>query len=273
MPCHLMLPLVGEGRALLLVNGGSWSRDSWCFDPEAQLLANCGYAVLPVNFRGSTGYGKAHTQAAIGQFEGRMHDDLTDALDWAVGQSYADHDRTAILGCFYGGYTALVRALFTPDWFAAAVSYTGMSDLVDLGRSVIPIARRAVKSSYLRYIGDPDAPARRSTCSPASPIGRVDDIAAPMLPMYGASGVRVARRYSDRVGEALRSRGAETEAARGADGGVPERVAARGATRSHKLSGEDQHASGRFADQDSCVHVPQLNALCDRQVRADRGWY
>ncbi|MFD7506503.1 alpha/beta fold hydrolase [Streptomyces sp. NPDC059850] len=214
LPCHLTLPTGIEPRDLptvLLVHGGPWYRDSWCYGPEVQLLANRGYAVLQVNFRGSTGYGKAHTQAAIGQFAGRMHDDLIDALDWAVEQGYTDPDRVAIYGCSYGGYAALVGAAFTPDRFAAAVSYTGMSDLVDLVQSVVPVARRLVKNSYLRYIGDPDDPRQKADMLARSPISRVDDITAPMLLIHGANDVRVARRHSDRIVDALRSRGAEVE--------------------------------------------------------------
>ncbi|MEU0845940.1 S9 family peptidase [Streptomyces sp. NPDC005962] len=214
LPCHLTLPAGVEPRDLptvLLVHGGPWYRDSWCYDPEVQLLANRGYAVLQVNFRGSTGYGKAHTQAAIGQFAGRMHDDLIDALDWAVEQGYTDPDRVAIYGCSYGGYAALVGAAFTPDRFAAAVSYTGMSDLVDLVQSVVPVARRLVENSYLLYIGDPDDPRQEADMLARSPISRVDDITAPMLLIHGANDVRVARRHSDRIVDALRSRGAEVE--------------------------------------------------------------
>lgn len=214
LPCHVTLPVGVEPRGLptvLLVHGGPWYRDSWGYDPEVQLLANRGYAVLQVNFRGSTGYGKAHTQAAIGQFAGRMHDDLIDAVDWAVEQGWADPDRVAIYGSSYGGYAALVGAAFTPDRFAAAVSYTGMSDLVDLVESVVPFARRLVANSYLRYIGDPDDPQQRADMLARSPISRVDDITAPVLLVHGANDVRVSPRNSERIVDALRSRGAEVE--------------------------------------------------------------
>ncbi|MGW9347625.1 Dipeptidyl aminopeptidase/acylaminoacyl peptidase [Nocardiopsis flavescens] len=214
LPCHLTLPVGADPRGLptvLLVHGGPWYRDSWSYDPEVQLLADRGYAVLQVNFRGSTGYGKAHTQAAIGQFAGRMHDDLLDALDWAVDQGFTDPDRVAVYGTSYGGYAALVGAAFTPDRFAAAVSYTGMSDLTDLVRSVVPFARRMVANSYLRYIGDPDVPEQEADMLARSPISRVDDITAPVMLIHGANDVRVHRRNSDRVAEALRSRGAEVE--------------------------------------------------------------
>jgi dipeptidyl aminopeptidase/acylaminoacyl peptidase len=176
-----------------------------------QLLANRGYAVLQVNFRGSTGYGKAFTRAAIGEFAGRMHDDLIDALDWAIDQGCTDPGRVAIYGSSYGGYAALVGAAFTPDRFAAAVSYTGMSDLVDLVRSVVPFARRSVENSYLRYIGDPDDPRQEADMLARSPVSRVDDITAPVLLIHGANDVRVTPRNSERIIEALRSRGAEVE--------------------------------------------------------------
>lgn len=214
LPCHLTLPIGVEQRNLptvVLVHGGPWYRDSWCYDPEVQLLANRGYAVLQVNFRGSTGYGKAHTRAGIGEFADCMHDDLLDALDWAIAQGYTDPERVAIYGCSYGGYAALVGAAFTPDRFAAAISYTGMSDLTDLVRSVVPFARRLVVNSYLRYIGDPDDPIAEADMLARSPISRVDDITAPVLLIHGTKDVRVHRRNSDRIFDALRARGAEVE--------------------------------------------------------------
>ncbi|WP_066903848.1 S9 family peptidase [Millisia brevis] len=214
LPCHLTLPVGVEQRNLptvVLVHGGPWYRDSWCYDPEVQLLANRGYAVLQVNFRGSTGYGKAHTRAGIGEFAGRMHDDLLDAVDWAIAQGHTDPQRVAIYGCSYGGYAALVGAAFTPDRFAAAISYTGMSDLTDLVRSVVPFARRLVVNSYLRYIGDPDDPIAEADMLARSPISRVDDITAPVLLIHGARDVRVHRRNSDQVFDALRARGAEVD--------------------------------------------------------------
>ncbi|MGW0893115.1 alpha/beta fold hydrolase [Saccharopolyspora sp. NPDC002578] len=214
LPCHLTLPIGVEHRDLptvVLLHGGPWYRDSWGYDPEVQLLANRGYAVLQVDFRGSTGYGKAHTQAAIGQFAGRMHDDVIDALDWAVEQGCTDRDRVAIYGCSYGGYAALVGAAFTPDRFAAAISYTGMSDLTDLVRSVVPFARRSVVNSYLRYIGDPDDPAQEADMLARSPISRVDAITAPVLLIHGANDVRVHRSNADRIAAALRARDAEVE--------------------------------------------------------------
>lgn len=214
LPLHLTLPLGGEPRELptvVLVHGGPWYRDSWGFDPEVQLLANRGYAVLQVNLRGSTGYGKAHFEAGIGEFAGRMHEDLLDAVDWAVAEGCTDPERVGIYGSSYGGYAALVGAAFTPERFAAAVSYTGMSDLVDLVEGVVPFARRAVENSYLRHIGDPAVAAQRADMLARSPISRVDDIVAPVLLVHGVQDVRVPRRHSDRIVEALRGRGHEVE--------------------------------------------------------------
>ena len=90
---YLTLPVGRQPVGLpmvLLVHGGPWTRDWWRFDPEVQLLANRGYAVLQVNFRGSTGFGKAFVKAAVGEFAGKMHDDLIDAVNWAVDCGYAD---------------------------------------------------------------------------------------------------------------------------------------------------------------------------------------
>lgn len=214
LPVHLTLPVGVEQRDLptvVLVHGGPWYRDSWVYDPEVQFLANRGYAVLQVNMRGSTGYGKAHTQAAIGEFAGKMHDDLLDAVDWAVAQGHTDPDRVGIYGTSYGGYAALVGAAFTPDRFAAAVSYTGMSDLAELTEGAVPFVRRSLVNNYLRYFGDPEVPEERADMLARSPISRVDDITAPVLLVHGANDVRVSRRHSDRIVDALRARGAEVE--------------------------------------------------------------
>ncbi|MFL1426822.1 MULTISPECIES: S9 family peptidase [unclassified Nocardiopsis] len=217
LPVHLTLPIGVEQRDLptvVLVHGGPWYRDAWVYDPEVQLLANRGYAVIQVDMRGSTGYGKAHTQAAIGEFAGRMHDDLIDAVDRAVAQGHTDPDRVGIYGTSYGGYSALVGAAFTPDRFAAAVSYTGMSDLADLAdlaEGIVPFARRSLVNNYLRYFGDPAIPGQRADMPARSPISRVDDITAPLLLIHGANDVRVPRRHADRIFDALRARGAEVE--------------------------------------------------------------
>src|SRR5699024_7029869 len=128
---HPAPPVGVPARALplvLVVHGGPWAHDAWGFSPQAQFLAGHGYAVLQVNFRGSTGHGRAHTLAARGEFAGAMHTDLLDAVDRAVEAGIADPDRVGIVGGSYGGYAALVGAAFTPQRFAAAVDLVGIAD-------------------------------------------------------------------------------------------------------------------------------------------------
>src|SRR5262249_17290397 len=132
---YLTVPVGVPPRDLpmvLLVHGGPWARDAWGYDAEVQFLANRGYAVLQVNYRGSTGFGKAFMHAAEHEFAGKMHDDLIDGVRWAVAEGVADPARVGVYGGSYGGYAALVGATFTPDVFAAAVSYVGPSSLITL---------------------------------------------------------------------------------------------------------------------------------------------
>lgn len=199
------LPLV------LLVHGGPWSRDCWGYQPDVQLLANRGYAVLQVNFRGSTGYGKAFTQAAIGEFAGKMHDDLIDAVDWAVKQGYADRDRVAIFGGSYGGYAALVGVTFTPDVFAAAIDYVGISSLPNFMRTLPDVGRRFLANNWNLYVGDPSDPQQEADMLARSPITRVDQIRTPLLVVQGANDSRVVQAESDNMVAALRARGVEVE--------------------------------------------------------------
>jgi dipeptidyl aminopeptidase/acylaminoacyl peptidase len=214
LPCHLTLPANGESSRLptvVLVHGGPWYRDSASYDPEVQFLANRGYAVLQVNFRGSTGYGKAFMQAARGEFAGRMHDDLVDALDWAITEGITDPDRVAIYGCSYGGYAALVGAAFTPDRFAAAISYSGMSDLRVLVEGAVPFVRETLINSYLTYMGDPDVPEDNVVMLARSPVSRLDRIRCPLLVVHGAQDVRVALDQAETVVDELRGRNNEVE--------------------------------------------------------------
>lgn len=214
LPSYLTLPLGVEPAGLplvLSVHGGPWYRDSWGFDAGVQLLANRGYAVLQVNFRGSTGYGKAFTKAAIGEFAGKMHDDLIDAVNWAVGRGYADPDRVGILGGSYGGYAALVGVAFTPDVFAAAVDYVGISDLANFMRTLPAIARPHLTNNWHAYVGDPDDPDQLADMAARSPITRVDAIRTPLLVIQGVNDVRVVQAESDNLVGALRARGVEVD--------------------------------------------------------------
>jgi dipeptidyl aminopeptidase/acylaminoacyl peptidase len=199
------LPLV------LLVHGGPWMHDTWGYNRSVQFLANRGYAVLQVNFRGSTGYGRRHLTAAIGEFAGAMHDDLIDAVDWAVAQGYADPERLAIAGGSYGGYAALVGVTVTPDRFAAAVDYVGISDLANFLATLPPFVRANMTNNWLRYVGDPDDPAQLADMRRRSPITMVDRITTPLLVAQGANDVRVVQAESDNIVAPLRERGVPVE--------------------------------------------------------------
>ncbi|ULN46611.1 S9 family peptidase [Mycolicibacterium goodii] len=214
LPSYLTLPVGIPPENLpmvLLVHGGPWARDCWYYQPEVQLLANRGYAVLQTNFRGSTGYGKAFTKAAIGEFAGKMHDDLIDAVDWAVKQGYADRDRVAIFGGSYGGYAALVGVTFTPDVFAAAIDYVGISSLANFMRTLPNVARPFLANNWHRYVGDHNDPVQEADMLARSPITRVDQIRTPLLVIQGANDSRVVQAESDNLVEALRARGVEVE--------------------------------------------------------------
>jgi dienelactone hydrolase len=211
---YLTLPVGVEPKGLplvLVVHGGPWYRDSWGFDAGVQLLANRGYAVLQVNFRGSIGFGKAYTKAAVGEFAGKMHDDLIDGVNWAVEQGYADRDRVGILGGSYGGYATLVGVTFTPDVFAAAVDYVGISDLANFMRTLPPIARPHLANNWHAYVGDPDDPEQFADMMARSPITKVDQIRTPLLVIQGANDVRVVQAESDNLVNALRARGVEVD--------------------------------------------------------------
>lgn len=156
---------------LEIVHGDPWARDSWGLSSTHQWLANRGYAVLSVNFRGSTGLGKAFVNAANLEGAGKMHDDLIDGVDWAIARGVADPTRVAIYGGSYGGYSALVGLTFTPDKFACAVDLFGISNLVTLMNTVPPYwkpwqAVRKVRSDYTTEAGQ-RFPEERSP-SPAS---------------------------------------------------------------------------------------------------------
>ncbi|WP_246121613.1 alpha/beta hydrolase family protein [Pseudonocardia cypriaca] len=168
-------------------------------------------AVLQVNFRGSTGYGRRHTTAAIGEFAGKMHDDLLDAADWAVAQGYADAGRIGIFGGSYGGYAALVGVTVTPDRFAAAVDYVGISNLANFVRTLPALTRPYNTNSWYRYVGDPEDPAQEADMMARSPITMAGRIRTPLLVAQGANDVRVVQAESDDIVESLRDRGVPVE--------------------------------------------------------------
>jgi dipeptidyl aminopeptidase/acylaminoacyl peptidase len=212
--CYLTVPRGMEEKELpmvLYVHGGPWSRDAWGYDAVAQFLANRGYAVLQVNYRGSTGFGKHFMHAAEREFAGKMHDDLIDAVEWAVGEGIADRDRLAIYGGSYGGYATLVGVTFTPDVFRAAVSFVGPSNLVTLIRSFPDYWRPFLKSTWFRFVGDPEVDEEREDMWQRSPLSRVDAITTPLMVIQGANDPRVTQQESDQIVQALRERGVDVE--------------------------------------------------------------
>ena len=199
------LPLV------LYVHGGPWARDTWGYDPVAQLLANRGYAVLQVNYRGSTGYGKAFYNAAVKEWAAAMHDDLIDGVEWAVEQGIADRGRVAIHGGSYGGYATLVGVTFTPEHFACAVDYVGPSSLITLIESFPPYWRPFLEGSWFRHVGDPAIEEDREDMKKRSPLFHLDRIEDPLLIVQGANDPRVTKLESDQLAVALRDRGVKVD--------------------------------------------------------------
>ncbi len=194
--------------AVLDVHGGPWARDTWGFDPEAQWLANRGYACIQVNYRGSTGYGKAFLAAGDRQWGARMHDDLVDAVRFVVGQGWVDERRVAIYGGSYGGYAALVGAAFTPDVFCCAVDIVGPSNLKTLIESIPPYWAPLVAQFHTR-VGNPETEA--DFLWERSPLSRVDDIRIPILVAQGANDPRVKEAEATQIVDALRAKGLDHE--------------------------------------------------------------
>jgi dipeptidyl aminopeptidase/acylaminoacyl peptidase len=191
---------------VLNVHGGPWARDTYGYDPEHQWLANRGYAVLSVNYRGSTGFGKAFVNAGDLEWGGRMHDDLIDAVNWAVAEGIADKDRVAIYGGSYGGYAALVGATFTPEVFRCAVSIVGVSNLETFVASTPPYWQ-SFYENLVRRIGDPRTEAGRAHLKARSPLTRADAISRPLLVLQGANDPRVKQAESDQIVAAAKARG------------------------------------------------------------------
>ncbi len=191
---------------VLRVHGGPIGRDSWGYDAEHQLLANRGYAVLSVNFRGSTGFGKGFTNAAILEWGGAMHNDLIDTVDWAVEEGIANPDRVAIMGGSYGGYAVLVGLTFTPEVFACGVDMVGISNLNTFLDNVPPYWMPII--TFLRSrVGDNTTEEGRRFLAERSPVSRVDSIVRPLLIGQGANDPRVTQVESDQIVDAMKERG------------------------------------------------------------------
>jgi dipeptidyl aminopeptidase/acylaminoacyl peptidase len=191
---------------VLLVHGGPWARDEYGFHPQHQWLADRGYAVLSVNFRASTGLGKAFLNAGDLQWGRKMHDDLLDAVDWAVKQGIADRARVAIMGASYGGYATLAGLAFTPNVFCCGVDIVGPSNLETL-LATIPPYWAAFFENLARRVGDPRTEAGRKLLKERSPINFAGDIAKPLLIGQGANDPRVKQAESDQIIAAMRRKG------------------------------------------------------------------
>ncbi len=212
LPSYLTLPSGSDPFAtskpmepvpmVLLVHGGPWARDSYGSNRAHQWLANRGYAVLSVNFRGSTGFGKDFVKAANREWAGKMHDDLIDAVEWAVAEGIAERDKVAIMGGSYGGYATLVGLTFTPDVFACGVDIVGPSNLETLLKTIPPYWEPMVKQFHER-MGDPSTEEGREFLKSISPLYKASAITRPLLIGQGANDPRVKQAESDQIVEAM----------------------------------------------------------------------
>jgi dipeptidyl aminopeptidase/acylaminoacyl peptidase len=208
---YLTIPAGVEPRGLpLIVNphGGPWHRDSWGFDPEVQFLANRGYAVLQMNFRGSTGYGREFLEASFGQWGLAMQDDVTDGANWAVEQGIADPERIAIYGGSYGGYATLSGLTKTPDLYACGISYVGVSNLFTWIAAIPPYWTPYLEMMY-EMVGHPERDEARFR--ETSPYFNADRITSPLFVAQGANDPRVRKEESDQIVQALSARGVQVE--------------------------------------------------------------
>jgi dipeptidyl aminopeptidase/acylaminoacyl peptidase len=191
---------------ILDVHGGPWARDGYGFSPDQQWFANRGYAVLSVNFRGSTGFGKSFVNAGDREWAGKMHDDLVDAVEWAVRERIALADKVAIFGGSYGGYATLVGLTFTPERFACGVDIVGPSNLMTLLNSIPPYWKSFFEDMAHR-IGDPRTPEGKQLLEARSPLTFTERIQRPLLIAQGANDPRVKQAESDQIVRAMKARG------------------------------------------------------------------
>lgn len=190
---------------VLLVHGGPWGRDEWGLDPLHQLLANRGYAVLSVNFRGSTGFGKDFINAGNKEWGKKMHDDLLDAVRWAIEKNVAPRDKICIMGGSYGGYATLAGLTLTPDVFACGVDIVGPSNIVTLLETIPPYWAPMISLFHSR-VGDPTTEEGRRALLEVSPLSHVEKIKKPLLIGQGANDPRVKKSESDQIVKAMQAK-------------------------------------------------------------------
>lgn len=204
---YLTLPKNGEGKNLPVVvnpHGGPWYRDNWGFNPEVQFLANRGYAVFQMNFRGSTGYGKQFWSCSFKEWGKKMQDDISDGVKYLINEGIADPKRVAIYGGSYGGYATLAGMTFTPELYACGVDYVGVSNLFTFMNSIPPYWKPYLDMLY-EMVGHPENDKDMLTAT--SPVFHVDKITSPLMVAQGANDPRVAKAESDQMVEALKKRG------------------------------------------------------------------
>ncbi len=208
IPGYLTLPInYKKGDKLPVVinpHGGPWARDAWGFDSQVQFLANRGYAVLQMNFRGSVGYGREFWEISFKQWGKTMQDDITDGVNWLINEGIADPNRIAIYGASYGGYATLAGLAFTPDLYACGVDYVGVSNIFTLLETLPPYWELGRQMMY-EMIGNPET--EKDILEAASPIFHVDKIKAPLFVAQGANDQRVKQAESDQIVEALKAKG------------------------------------------------------------------
>ena len=203
---YLTIPKGSDGKNLPIVvnpHGGPWARDSWGYNPEIQFLANRGFAVFQMNFRGSKGYGRKFWESSFKEWGKSMQDDITDGVMWLIDEGIADPDRIAIYGASYGGYATLAGLTFTPNLYACGVDYVGVSNIFTLLETLPPYWELGRQMMY-EMIGNPET--EKDLLIAASPIFHVDSIKVPLFVAQGANDPRVKQAESDQIVEALSSR-------------------------------------------------------------------
>ena len=205
LPPGISLKTAQNLPTILLVHGGPESRDSWGYDSQHQWLANRGYAVLSVNYRGSSGFGKKFVTAGNKEWGRKAHDDLIDAVQWLIKEKISDPHKIAIFGGSYGGYATLVGLTFTPDVFACGVDIVGMSNLITLLNSFPPYWK-PILSSIIQKAGDPKTEEGLKLLAERSPLTHVDKIKRPLLIAQGANDPRVTQAESEQIVDAMRKR-------------------------------------------------------------------
>ena len=204
---YLTLPKGVEPKnlpAIVRPHGGPSARDIWRFRPDIQFLANRGYAVLKMNFRGSTGYGRDFWTAGFKKWGKEMQDDISDGVQWLINEGIADPERIGIYGGSYGGYATLAGLAFSPDLYACGVDVVGPSNLITLLNSFPPYWKPMIDMWY-EMVGNPET--EKDLLMAASPLFHVDRIKAPLLIAQGANDPRVKQKESDQIVEALKKRG------------------------------------------------------------------